>query len=133
MESKSMRLLIKKMSIVNNGLEGGKYGLHPQIRRKIGRVNDGAYYLDLGCTIRSTAENPFPADVEAVIRGIFTFESGTDEEEINQYLSYEAVDLLFPYLRSAITSLSTDALLPPIFIPVATARQLFDEKRKLYS
>jgi len=134
MKVAAMRLITQKLDITNNNLPAGQFKLHPQLTRKIGRINDTTYFVDLGVTIRNSPDMPFPTDIEAVLRGIFEFAEFVDDTEPQQFMKCEAVDALYPYLRAMVSSLACAAMVPPIIMPLIKARDMFPEDgHELYS
>lgn len=49
--------------------------------------------------------------------GTFSYDSGVDEETVRELIAINGVTILFPYLRSTISSISHAANVPTIIIP----------------
>ena len=120
----------KELEIKNNNIKPGKFNLKPQITRKTGKVNKNVFYTSLILKIESTEEYPFPVDIFVDFRGFFKFENIDNEENITEFLKFQAVDIMYPYLRSIVTNLTTTAMLPPIILPIIDTSKLFNNDRE---
>ena len=130
METKinSVTFVVNEASIKNNNLPVGNFKLNPQIQKKIGKANspENAYIVEVRAEIHNTPDNPFPIDLIASLSGIFNIE-GDNEEEINNFLQIQGFQIVFPYLRSLVSNMTANAMMPPIFLPIVFANQ-FEEK-----
>lgn len=130
METKfnNLTLMVNEASIKNNNLPVGEFKLNPQIQKKIGKANspENAYIVEVRAEIHNTPDNPFPIDLIASLSGIFNIE-GDNEEEINNFLQIQGFQIVFPYLRSLVSNMTANAMMPPIFLPIVFANQ-FEEK-----
>lgn len=59
-------------------------------------------------------EHPEQFHVKAVMRGIFRFEDGSTKEELHT----ASFRLLFPYLKAYVATLTVNAGIPPVQIPM---------------
>ncbi|MGE4571937.1 MAG: protein-export chaperone SecB [Candidatus Izemoplasmatales bacterium] len=119
-----------RLEIKNNHIQGKNFKLQPKISRKTGKVRDNVYFTALILEVTSTSEQPFPIDMFIDFRGIFEFKAGDDENEILNFLKNEAVQMMFPYLRTTMTNLTTTAMLPPIILPIIDVAKLFPDNRE---
>ena len=119
-----------KLEIKNNHIQGKNFKLQPKISRKTGKIRDNIFFTSLILELTSTKEQPFPIDMYIDFRGIFQFTPGDDETEIQNFLKNEAVQMMFPYLRSTMTNLTTTAMLPPIILPIIDVSKLFPDNRE---
>ncbi len=121
-----------ELSFKLNGvrLQEGKLDLKPTFSRKVRRTveNERVSFVTLSVQIAGTAESPKPFDLLVSMTGIFESDAATEEEK--RFAVVECTDLLFPYLRAAVTSLTSTALSTPVVLPVV-AGALFPEDRKL--
>lgn len=120
----------KELKIKNNNIKPGKFKLNPQITRKTGKIKQNIYYTALILKVKSTETSQFPVDLYVDFRGLFEFENIENEENITEFLKFQAVDIMYPYLRSIITNLTTTAMLPPIILPIIDTSKLFNNDRK---
>ncbi len=127
-EFNSFTLIVNEASIKNNNLPAGEFKLNPQIEKRIGKVNssENAYAVEVRVEIYNTSENPFPVDLVASVSGIFNI-FGDNTEEINNFLQIQGFQMVFPYLRSLVSNMTANAMMPPIFLPIVFANQ-FEEK-----
>ena len=121
-----------EMSFRLNGVRlqnGGKVSLAPTFSRRVRHAaeNEKVFFVALTVKIENTAEAPKPFDLLVTMTGIF--ESDAADEESRREAVVRATSLLYPYLRSAITSLTTTALAAPVVLPVMNG-PLFPEDRE---
>ena len=80
--------------------------------------------LRLVFQITNTSENPTPFDIRIALVGVFSFTKELPEDVMEGFLSLQAVQMLFPYLRSVISNVMTSALIPPIILPVMNVKNI---------
>ncbi|MDA3931901.1 MAG: protein-export chaperone SecB [Tenericutes bacterium] len=119
-----------KLEIINNHIRGKNFKLKPKISRKTGKIKENVFFSSLILQVTSTKEEPFPIDIHIDFKGIFEFSPGDNQDDILHFLKTEAVTILFPYLRTMLTSLTTTAMLPPIILPVMDVSKLFPDDRE---
>lgn len=103
---------IKKVDIDNTKIN---------FKRSIDDIGNNKYKVYL--SINMSSENGF--DIETCISGIFEFEG--DKDFGNKLLSHNTVAILFPYLRSQITLLTSQPGFEPVILPVININRLLDE------
>lgn len=121
----NMRIITNEISFKDNKLPVGNFSLSPTFSRTTGVTPEGMYFTELSVSILNTPEVPFPYDVQVSITGIFELEN-QPEDYIKTFLEVNAVQILFPYIRSMVTSLTTSAMVPPIILPIINPQTLFD-------
>ena len=104
---------IKKVDIDNSKIN---------FKRSIDDMENNNYKVNL--SINLSSENEFV--IEICISGIFEFEG--NKEFGDKLLSHNTVAILFPYLRSQITLLTSQPGFEPIVLPVIKINRLLDEK-----
>jgi len=119
-----------RLELKNNHIKGRNFKLKPKITRKTGKIKDDIFFCNLILEVASSEQEPFPIDILIDFKGIFQFNPGDNEDEISEFLKTEAVQLLFPYLRSTVTNLTTTAMLPPIILPIVDINKLFPDNRE---
>jgi preprotein translocase subunit SecB len=117
-----------KMDIQRNNIKPGNFKLTPSITRKTGKIKENVYFTALSLRIKSTDTNPFPVDINVDFRGVFEFKDIDNEENISEFLKIEAVRIMFPYLRSITSNLSTAAMMPPILLPIVDTAKIFKNR-----
>ena len=120
-----------EMNFKLNGVRlqnGGKVSLAPTFSRRVRHAaeNDKLFFVSLTVKIENTAEAPKPFDLLVTMTGVF--ETDASAEADKKAAVAEATSVLYPYLRAALTNLSTAALAAPIVLPV-TNGPLFPEDR----
>lgn len=126
-KSVPMRIITNEVRLKNNSLPLGKFAIAPKFTRKIGRLKDARFFLELSVEISSTEEKKTPIDLYISITGIFDL-TLFPEEERDGYIKEEALRILFPYLRTMVTNLTAGAFLPPLVLPAGDLSQTFGDK-----
>ncbi len=114
----------KRVSIVNHNLKGN-YKLNPIFTKQIEKVDDKTYVLTLNVSVLNTPEAPFPIDLNASIQGTFTFDEA-NEIQIENFMLIPAVQVLFPHLRSIVSSVTASSYIQPLLLPLMDARVFKD-------
>jgi preprotein translocase subunit SecB len=119
-----------RLELKNNHIKGRNFKLKPKITRKTGKIKDDIYFCNLILEVTSSQEQEFPINLLIDFKGVFQFRPGDSEGEIQEFLKVEAVRILFPYLRSIVSNLTTTAMMPPIVLPIVDITQLFPDNRE---
>ena len=103
---------------------GGKIQLKPEFRAHIGKGERPNQWL---VTLSMKISQDAPFHVNITMDGLFTYNPNQDEQKIGEddLLMTNAVAILFPYLRSTlttITALSND--IPAVVLPTVNIAQL---------
>ena len=109
---------------------GAKFEIKPQFSRTIRRVqeNDKLYFVSLEVKVESTEAEPKPFNLKVRLVGIFEAEEvNTDEDR--QVLAISTTEIVYPYLRAAVSSLTANAFINPLILPVIPAGTMFPEDR----
>lgn len=122
---KNIAFKTEKLEISSNNIKPGNFKLIPKITRRTGKINDKLFFTTLVLDLKSSKEIPFPVDMYIDFRGIFEIEAYDSEDEVNEFLKIEAVKIMYPYLRSIVTNLSTAGMFPPIILPHVDVEKLF--------
>jgi len=119
LEAQGYNIIVNHINLTNNKLPAGNFTLKPVIQRKVGRLDnqENGYAIELSVTIENTEETAFPINLDASITGIFLFNQGTEEERI-EYLNYEGVRIVFPYLRTLVANVTASSLMPSVMLPL---------------
>ena len=106
-----------------------RFDLNPafsrQVRRTVG--NEKLFFVTLAVKIENSEESPKPFDLSVRLTGIF--ETPADSEEERKAFTVQATEVLYPYLRAAVTNLTTAAYAAPLVLPVVNGA-LFPEDRE---
>ncbi len=108
-----------------------KIEIKPQFSRTVRRVqeNDKLWFLALEVKVESTEDSPKPFNLKARLVGVFEAEDIQDEMD-RRDLVINMTEVVYPYLRAAVSSLTSTAFLnPPMTLPVVPAGTMFPEDR----
>ena len=107
-----------------------KFEIKPQFSRTIRRVqeNDKLYFVSLEVKVESTEAEPKPFNLKVRLVGIFEAEDVNTEED-KQVLAISTTEIVYPYLRNAVSALTSNAFINPLMLPVIPAGTLFPEDR----
>ena len=107
-----------------------KFEIKPQFSRTIRRVqeNDKLYFVSLEVKVESTETEPKPFNLKVRLVGIFEAEDVVTAED-NQVLAISTTEIVYPYLRNAVSALTSNAFVNPLMLPVIPAGTLFPEDR----
>ena len=123
---KRMNIIVQRLELINKNISG-TYQLNHHVSRNTGKIADHVYFTELIFMVKDTLDVTYPLNMTIAIRGIFEFETKLVEADVIEFLKKDAVHILYPYLRSTVTNLTTAAMLPPLFIPFVDAYHLFKE------
>lgn len=126
---KSTDIKVEKSFIEILNTDEGEWNYQPIISKKQNK-NDNVYKLSLRFQVKNTDENPFPYNIDIIVSGLFEieFEEKEKDEDIKKFLNVSAVQIVFPFLRSTISTSMSAAMLPPIILPVVDASKIFEEE-----
>ena len=108
-----------------------KFEIRPQFSRTVRRVaeNDKIWCVAMEVKVESTEESPKPFNMKARLVGMFEAEDVNDELD-RRDLVINMTEVVYPYLRAAVSSLTSTAFLnPPMTLPVVPAGTMFPEDR----
>ena len=88
-------------------------------------------FIALSVKIQSTEAEPKPFDINVTLVGVFEVTDVKNENEERNFV-IEGTKLIYPYLRSAVTSLTANAYIAPLNLPVIS-RSIFPEDRDVYA
>ena len=78
--------------------------------------------------VESSENEPKPFNLKARLVGVFEAEDvNTDEDR--QDLVINMTEIVYPYLRAAVSSLTANAFINPLILPVIPAGTMFPEDR----
>ena len=108
-----------------------KFEIKPQFSRTVRKVqeNDKLWFVTLEVKIESTETEPKPFNLKARLVGVFEAEDLQDEMD-KQDLVINMTEIVYPYLRAAVSSLTANAFVNPVMLPVIPAGTMFPEDRE---
>lgn len=117
-----------KLTLVKHQIKRTDFKINPIYSKKIIKHQDDTYTIYLSIEIHNTEENPFPIDLDVEFEATFVFSNDYDTEKIDSFLSVNAIQIVFPFIRSAVNNLVTSALLPPLILPIIDVRFFKESK-----
>lgn len=111
-------------------IENPRFEIKPQFARQVRQANDNPniYIVALSCKIESTETDPKPFNVTASYLGVFETDGITNDEE-RKLFSIKATEILVPFVRSSVASLTATAMINPLMLPVIPGDILFPDDR----
>lgn len=122
----NMRLSTNEISIKNNHLAEGQFKVSPRITRNIEVIDESHSAVELILEIINSEENPFPIDIRISLNGVFDI-SNLPSETVDNFLKVQAVQIMFPYVRTIVSSITSCSLMPPIVLPIIDVKKLFPD------
>ena len=107
-----------------------KFEIKPQFSRTVRRVqeNDKIWFVALEVKVESTEDSPKPFNLKVRLVGVFEAEDIQDELD-RKDLVINMTEVVYPYLRAAVSSLTANAFINPMMLPVIPAGTMFPEDR----
>ncbi len=90
--------------------------LEPNIEKKISKIDENKVEVSLFFSIKDSENKPFNSKVTLV--GVFECPNWEKDEVGKLLVNMNTVNILFPYLRQAVTNLTTTAGVPPYVLPI---------------
>lgn len=97
-----------------------EFELHPHFDHKVIELGEGNYDVRLTFSIEPTEKYPMPFELKVDLVGHFTYpeQEGEDAVAKDRILQRNTVSILFPFLRSIVASLTCNANIPTLMLPV---------------
>ncbi len=129
---KAKKIQVIRLSFQDNELTDhqGKYSLNPELGANVGKLDENHYFTQLSVRVKNEKDQAFPIDVDVAVRAVFEVAAVEDEQALEGFLKKQGVHILFPYLRSTLSGLTSLAMVPPIVLPIIDASKLFDKINK---
>ena len=95
-------------------------------------VENNNFILNLEAIIFPDAKkNDYPFSMKVKIAGIFEVDMECDIKTKSDFIEKNSIAILFPYLRSIITTVSSNANIPALILPPINVVSYLEEKRKV--
>jgi preprotein translocase subunit SecB len=102
---------------------GQKVQIKPIFNREITKVNEQRFVNTVSVSLTNIEQDtPFYLDVQ--ISGVFDVEDWEDPET-NKFVIKNATEVLYPYLRTIVTTLTANGHVPPYVLPMANVDSIF--------
>ena len=85
------------------------------------------YRVTMGVRLSTEEKTGFPYNVEVSIRSVFLLKD-IPEDQHQEVIRLKCCGIMFPYLRSTLTSIMTCAGVAPYYIPVMNMDKLFSKE-----
>ena len=95
--------------------EQGQPQLNMSLNQKVGRLNDAVFEVVLGVTLTCTLGEKTVYLAEVQQAGIFGL-GGFDDRNLDMMLGTDCPNVLFPYVRQAISDLIVSGGFPPFYL-----------------
>ena len=104
--------------------------IKPQFSRTIRQVkeNDKLWFVTMEVKVESTENEPKPFNLKVRLVGMFEAEDVNTAED-KQVLAISTTEIIYPYLRAAVSALTANAFVNPMMLPVIPAGTMFPEDR----
>ena len=113
----------------NEGIKPGtKFQIKPKIECKMGR-KDNTLFVNLSARVNEDISAPVPFNLNVAMFGPFVVEK---EDEQKVFIA-EAVEVLYPYLRAAVSAITVNCNIPAYVLPVINAASLDGSGDKIAS
>ncbi len=105
-----------------------KFEIKPQFSRTIRQIkeNEKIWFVTMEVKVESTETEPKPFSMKVRLVGMFEAEDVNTAED-KQVLAISTTEIIYPYLRAAVTNLTTNAFVNPMILPVIPAGTMFPE------
>lgn len=108
--------------------------IKPQFARQVRKPNDNKklIFISLAVKIESTESEPKPFDINVNLVGVYELEKEDYTPQEERSFVIEATQMLYPYLRSAVSNLTAQAYVTPLNLPIING-PIFPEDRDVYA
>lgn len=108
-----------------------KFEIKPEFNRQLKKIKElpKRRIIELTVKMISTEENPKPFDLAIRLVAVYELEDEIWLVEDERDFITEATRATFPYLRAAITNLTSAAMINPLILPPLDGGTLFPEEK----
>jgi len=118
---KAMRIEVDSFSFKNKLKEGRTYSLESTLQTASSvekKENEKIGHLVLKVKVSGEKGKEEPFVLDAQISGYFVYDLDVSDKEIKEELEYDGVRLVYPNMRSLVSSLAGDAMIKPFQLPL---------------
>lgn len=128
-----LRYWFDKLELIANNnfkkVEGQPINLEPSLSRRIQKVDENQAVVSISIKTKESKDDvPFFLDV--CISGLFSCPLWEDSDDGKFYINETTSTILFPYLRQAVTTLTSLGNFPPFVLPIINTYSLFNKENK---
>ena len=122
-QSITTTFIVRKI-IFNNYLKNGNFQFKPEISAGVIKLADNEWETSVNVKVLNKEETPFPFDLDVVVSLVTKFNGQMPgKDELIQYLKFGSLNILFPYVRSVVTNVSSAAMVAPLLLPLMDLNQ----------
>lgn len=126
----NVKLVVNEIRLKNHKLAEGKFNLEPAITSNIVKMENENYSVEINLSITNAEERAFPIDLFVSMTGIFDLQTFPQEQK-EDFLNIQALQIIFPYMRNIISTITTASLMPPLVLPIIDVNSLVHEKENI--
>lgn len=116
-------IVLKKNDSYSSVING--YRINPDFNRVVKRIDDKTFEVYLNLLIKEDIKNiNVPYFVDLTLSGRFSMENWESNENKSITL-INTTAILFPYLRTLLTTITSNTNIPPYVLPVTNITNLF--------
>lgn len=104
---------------------GTQFRITPKIESKLGQ-NENNLFVNLSVRINEDISSPVPFNLNVVMFGHFIAEKPAEQKVYAE----EAIEILYPFLRAAVSTFTANCNIPPYVLPVISSTALNDENNE---
>lgn len=102
-----------------------QFRISPKIESKLGQ-NGKNLFVNLSVRINEDISSPVPFNLNVVMFGQFIIENEAEQK----IYAEEAIDILYPFLRAAVSSFTANCNIPPYVLPVINSNIMEENVQK---
>ncbi|NDL67785.1 protein-export chaperone SecB [Anaerotalea alkaliphila] len=106
--------------------KGGKFNVQPELKSSTIYEGENTYKLTLTLGINMQKDIDFPFELFVSMTGIFQFNS--QQPETKGMLEKNTTAILFPYLRTLVSSVTMNANIPPFILPTVNVSKMLEKQ-----
>lgn len=132
MNLKNIGMHVEEMSFKLNLIKAepnSKFEIKPQFSRNVKKMKElpKRRIVELIMKIENTKDMPKPFDVNVKLVGVFELEDEIWLTEEEKEVAIFATRAMYPYMRSAVASITSSAMMPALHLPLFDGGSLFPE------
>lgn len=120
---------IDKMSFSLNDVDGKKrdFQIAPEFSKSVVEHDNNTYEVILSVGIHETDDVPVPFDLFVEMTGYFELLEGLKEDFQRNLLNRNAIAIMYPFLRAAVSSITATANVTSLVLPVINLASEFEK------
>lgn len=103
--------------------------VNPHFARNFKRIDQNVCDVSLTFLINDSAECPPPFTMKVIVTGTFRLDEWEKDENID-LIKTNAVAIIYPFLRSLVATITSNANIPSFILPVFNVIAYFEEEER---